>query len=89
MLSPVTLSHTRGDVLTLSQIGPVAGAYLAAAEGWRWTFWLIAIAVSGLIYARTPHLFVLLMERKVRRLRHRSRRVMSGDIRPSPPRQED
>ncbi|GAB1739909.1 hypothetical protein NU219Hw_g4840t1 [Hortaea werneckii] len=25
-------------------IGPVAGAYLAAAEGWRWTFWLIAIA---------------------------------------------
>lgn len=27
-------------------IGPVAGSYLSAAEGWRWTFWVIAIAVS-------------------------------------------
>lgn len=27
-------------------IGPIAGGYLAAAEGWRWTFWVIAIAVS-------------------------------------------
>ena len=42
-------SHTRSNVLTLLQIGPVAGAYLAAAEGWRWTFWLIAIAVSGVM----------------------------------------
>lgn len=28
-------------------IGPIAGAYLAAAMGWRWTFWIIAMAVSG------------------------------------------
>lgn len=28
-------------------IGPVAGAYLSAAAGWRWTFWVIAIAVSS------------------------------------------
>lgn len=26
-------------------IGPVAGGYLAQAAGWRWTFWLITIAV--------------------------------------------
>lgn len=25
-------------------IGPVAGSYLSAAKGWRWTFWVIAIA---------------------------------------------
>jgi len=30
-------------------IGPVAGAYLAAAKGWRWTFWIIAMAVSCVI----------------------------------------
>lgn len=82
-------SHTRSDVLTLSQIGPVAGAYLAAAEGWRWTFWLIAIAVSGLIYRPYTSLVCLLMEGKVRRMRHRSRRAMSGDIRPNTPRPED
>ncbi|KAI7536006.1 MFS general substrate transporter [Hortaea werneckii] len=45
-------------------IGPVAGAYLAAAEGWRWTFWLIAIAVSGLIYRPYTSLVCLLMEGK-------------------------
>ena len=27
-------------------IGPVAGGYLAEAKGWRWVFWVIAIAVS-------------------------------------------
>ena len=27
-------------------IGPVAGGYLAQAKGWRWVFWVIAMAVS-------------------------------------------
>jgi multidrug resistance protein len=27
-------------------LGPVAGGYLALAKGWRWNFWVIAIAVS-------------------------------------------
>lgn len=39
-------------------IGPVAGAYLAAAEGWRWTFWLIAIAVSRFGVYRTFRLSI-------------------------------
>ena len=27
-------------------LGPVAGGFLTQAEGWRWTFWVLAIAVS-------------------------------------------
>ena len=27
-------------------IGPVAGGYLSQAKGWRWVFWVIAMAVS-------------------------------------------
>jgi multidrug resistance protein len=30
-------------------IGPVAGGYLTEAAGWRWVFWLIAIAVCYMI----------------------------------------
>ncbi|GAM43248.1 hypothetical protein TCE0_047f17904 [Talaromyces pinophilus] len=28
-------------------IGPVAGGYLTQAKGWRWTFWVLAIAVNA------------------------------------------
>lgn len=38
-------------------IGPVAGAYLSADAGWRWTFWLIAIAVRPTCYSIQPELF--------------------------------
>lgn len=27
-------------------VGPVAAGFLVAAKGWRWVFWIIAIAVS-------------------------------------------
>jgi len=29
-------------------IGPIAGGYLSESAGWRWVFWLLSIAVSGL-----------------------------------------
>ncbi|EME42653.1 hypothetical protein DOTSEDRAFT_73473 [Dothistroma septosporum NZE10] len=54
-------------------IGPVAGAYLSAAEGWRWTFWVITIAYG---VASIAHFFLcketygpVLLERKTSKLR--------------------
>jgi len=53
-------------------IGPVAGSYLAAAEGWRWTFWVIAIAfgicmfVHAAVCRETHH--PTLLARKTKRL---------------------
>jgi len=54
-------------------IGPVAGGYLSEAEGWRWVFWVIAIAGGvaaffSFIFMRETYPPVLL-ERKVKRLR--------------------
>jgi len=37
------LGHLMGPV-----IGPVAGGYLSQAKGWRWVFWVIALAVRRL-----------------------------------------
>lgn len=31
-------------------VGPIAGGYLTEAAGWRWTFWVLAIAVSLLLF---------------------------------------
>lgn len=31
-------------------VGPVGGSFLAAARGWRWVFWLVAILVSQCIF---------------------------------------
>lgn len=54
-------------------IGPIAGSYLAAAEGWRWTFWVIAIAygvcgIAHFFFCRETYAPVLL-EKKTRKLR--------------------
>lgn len=60
-------------MLTCRQIGPVAGGFLAEAEGWRWIFWVLSIA-AGLslvwcfIFARETYAPVLL-ERKAVQLR--------------------
>jgi multidrug resistance protein len=40
-MAMLTLGVLMGPV-----IGPVTGGFLAAAKGWRWVFWLIAIVVS-------------------------------------------
>ncbi|KAF2765147.1 rade putative MSF transporter [Teratosphaeria nubilosa] len=54
-------------------IGPIAGGFLAEAEGWRWIFWVIAIALG---VASIAALFVLretyattILGRKAKRLR--------------------
>jgi predicted MFS family arabinose efflux permease len=53
-------------------IGPVAGAYLSAAEGWRWTFWVITIAfgvaaILHILFCRETHAQTILA-RKTKRL---------------------
>ncbi|KAK4561157.1 hypothetical protein LTR86_005112 [Recurvomyces mirabilis] len=54
-------------------IGPVAGGFLAEAEGWRWIFWVIAIAtgvvtIAGFFVMRETYAPTLL-ERKAKKLR--------------------
>ncbi|KAK4500100.1 hypothetical protein PRZ48_008286 [Zasmidium cellare] len=54
-------------------IGPVGGGFLSEAKGWRWIFWVIAIATGGiaiiaLIFLRETYAPTLL-DRKTKRLR--------------------
>ena len=54
-------------------IGPVIGGYLAPAAGWRWTFWIMAIACGvmtlvSILFVRESYPYVLL-ERSAQRLR--------------------
>lgn len=54
-------------------IGPVAGGFLAAAKGWRWVFWVLAIfagfvAVLMLVLLRETYAPIIL-QRRVNRLR--------------------
>ncbi|OQD69968.1 hypothetical protein PENDEC_c028G00550 [Penicillium decumbens] len=53
-------------------IGPVAGGYLAQAKGWRWTFWILAmasgaVAISSLFTIRESYAPTLLA-RKTKKL---------------------
>ena len=55
-------------------VGPIAGGFLSQAEGWRWIFWVLAIA-TGVLAVLTPILLSetyapVLLERKAKRLRH-------------------
>ncbi|KAF6824638.1 MFS multidrug transporter [Colletotrichum plurivorum] len=54
-------------------LGPVIGGFLSTREGWRWTFWLMAImsgvmSIIALIFLRETHPNILL-SRKAARLR--------------------
>jgi multidrug resistance protein len=35
-------------------VGPIAGGFLAESAGWRWVFWVIAIAVGSPFFLRCP-----------------------------------
>ena len=48
-------SYTLGMLLG-PVIGPVVGGFLSEAKGWRWIFWLLAIAVRTLRTTRFVHL---------------------------------
>ncbi|KAI9148757.1 Efflux pump radE [Paramyrothecium foliicola] len=54
-------------------IGPIGGSFLAAAKGWRWTFWLVTIVAGCLTIAMFIGLREtyppVLLQRQARRLR--------------------
>lgn len=54
-------------------VGPVAGGFLAQAEGWRWIFWVIAIAIGVMtiagFFALEETYAPTLLERKTKKLR--------------------
>ncbi|RAK99555.1 MFS transporter [Aspergillus ibericus CBS 121593] len=54
-------------------VGSVAGGFLSEAEGWRWVFWVIAIATGvitiGCILCYHESYALVLLERKAARLR--------------------
>lgn len=71
-------AYVIGAVLGPS-IGPIAGGFLAPAAGWRWTFWLMAIAsgvmtVVAILFVHESYPYVLL-ERKTKRLRKQTGNV--------------
>ena len=56
LVSDMFVQEQRGTPLAVLYIGPllgpvaapIIGGFLAETEGWRWTFWIIAIAVGGI-----------------------------------------
>ena len=61
-ISDMIIQQKRGGVMAIWAmgplmgpiIGPVAGGYLAQAKGWRWGFWVIAMAVRFLALRALP-----------------------------------
>jgi MFS family permease len=56
-----------------STAGPVCGGFLSQAAGWRWIFWVLAIAIGIVSIAAAPIIretyAPVLLERKTARLR--------------------
>ena len=70
-ISDMIVQEKRGGVMAIwalgpllgPVIGPVAGGYLAQAQGWRWVFWVLAMAVRfdplppllfGILFTSSP-----------------------------------
>ena len=65
-IADMVVQEKRGGVMAIwalgplmgPVVGPVAGGYLTQAAGWRWVFWVIAIAVriflSPICYHTSP-----------------------------------
>jgi MFS family permease len=80
-IADVTIQEKRGFAMSLFSlgpligpvIGPVGGSFLAAAEGWRWTFWLITIVYGTCTIAHVllcrETFSVVLLARKTQKLR--------------------
>lgn len=54
-------------------VGPIAGGYLAGAKGWRWSFWVVAMAagvvmIATFIFLRESYASAIL-EKKAKKLR--------------------
>ncbi|PWI66704.1 hypothetical protein PCL_04842 [Purpureocillium lilacinum] len=57
-------------------IGPIAGGYLTEAKGWRWSFWVLAIAggaitIASLVFMRETYAYAIL-DRKAKKLREQT-----------------
>lgn len=65
-------------------IGPVAGGYLSQGKGWRWVFWVIAMAVSTLQLVQNHERTLLTL--LGRRHYHRCFHIHTRDICTPPPR---
>lgn len=54
-------------------VGPVAGGFLTAAAGWRWSFWLLTIAIGciaiAMLFSLKESYAPVILQRKVVRLR--------------------
>lgn len=47
VIGPVGMLGTRSVSSKMKTDSKIAGGYLAQAKGWRWTFWVLAMAVSA------------------------------------------
>ncbi|KAJ6135905.1 hypothetical protein N7512_001065 [Penicillium capsulatum] len=80
-ISDLVPIHRRGFAMSMYSagfllgpaVGPIAGAFLSGAAGWRWVFWLLLIfnGTMGLICALTysETYAPVLLERKAKKLR--------------------
>jgi len=70
-------------------LGPVAGGFFAQAEGWRWTFWVLAIAVGRIPLSHETRTRSIALTELIVRYRYSSYICIDArDIRSRNPREE-